>query len=101
LATQGGAVANGHLFGDVLAFGMTMCMAIMMLTTPFAVSMPNEANLFLFATTLLGLGMVFLAVDGQMVLGTESALINTLEMPLAVACRDTLLCGSSPRAPGE
>ena len=27
----GGAVAEGHLFGDVLAFGMTICMAIMML----------------------------------------------------------------------
>ena len=27
----GGAVAEGHLFGDVLAFGMTVCMAIMTL----------------------------------------------------------------------
>jgi drug/metabolite transporter (DMT)-like permease len=27
----GGAIADGHLFGDLLAFGMTICMAIMML----------------------------------------------------------------------
>ena len=27
----GGAAAEGHLFGDLLAFGMTVCMAIMML----------------------------------------------------------------------
>jgi hypothetical protein len=27
----GGAAADGHLFGDIFAFGMTLCMAIMML----------------------------------------------------------------------
>jgi drug/metabolite transporter (DMT)-like permease len=109
----GGAVADGHLFGDVLAFGMTLCMAIMMLiirehhetpmlpaaclsallcpllvwpfASPFEVSMPDMLKLLLFGTTQFGLGLVFLTVGGQMVSATENALINTLETPLAVA----------------
>jgi len=31
----GGAVTQGHLFGDLLAFGMALCMAIMMLIIHF------------------------------------------------------------------
>jgi drug/metabolite transporter (DMT)-like permease len=109
----GGAVADGHLFGDVLAFGMTLCMAIMMLIIrehhetpmlpaaclsallcpllvwPFAasfnVSTEDMLKLFLFGTTQFGLGLVFLTIGGQMVTATENALINTLETPLAVA----------------
>jgi drug/metabolite transporter (DMT)-like permease len=109
----GGAVADGHLFGDVLAFGMTLCMAIMMLIIrqhhetpvlpaaclsallcpllvwPFAAPLDVAAidllKLFLFGTTQFGLGLVFLTVGGQMVSATENALINTLETPLAVA----------------
>ena len=42
-------------------------------------------KLFPFGTTQFGLGLVFLAVGGQMVSATENALINTLETPLAVA----------------
>jgi drug/metabolite transporter (DMT)-like permease len=108
----GGAVAEGHLFGDVLAFGMAVCMAIMMLiirqhhatpmlpaaclsallcplivwpfAAPFDVSMPDMLTLFLFGTTQFGLGLIFLTVGGQMVSATENALINTLETPLAV-----------------
>jgi drug/metabolite transporter (DMT)-like permease len=108
----GGAVADGHLFGDVLAFGMTLCMAIMMLIIrehhetpmlpaaclsallcpllvwPFAasfnVSTEDMLKLFLFGTTQFGLGLVFLTIGGQMVTATENALINTLETPLAV-----------------
>jgi drug/metabolite transporter (DMT)-like permease len=109
----GGAVADGHLFGDVLAFGMTVCMAIMMLiirqhhetpmlpaaclsallcallvwpfAAPLDVSTIDLLKLFLFGTTQFGLGLVFLTVGGQMVSATENALINTLETPLAVA----------------
>jgi drug/metabolite transporter (DMT)-like permease len=100
----GGAVADGHLFGDVLAFGMTLCMAIMMLiirehhetpmlpaaclsallcpllvwpfASPFEVSMPDMLKLLLFGTTQFGLGLVFLTVGGQMVSATENALIT-------------------------
>ena len=109
----GGAVADGHLFGDLLAFGMTLCMAIMMLiirqhhetpmlpaaclrrycahllvwpfAAPLDVSTIDLLKLFLFGTTQFGLGLVFLTVGGQMVSATENALINTLETPLAVA----------------
>jgi drug/metabolite transporter (DMT)-like permease len=109
----GGAVADGHLFGDVLAFGMTLCMAIMMLiirehretpmlpaaclsallcplvvwpfAAPLDVARGDVGNLFLFGTTQFGLGLVFLTVGGQMVSATENALINTLETPLAIA----------------
>jgi drug/metabolite transporter (DMT)-like permease len=109
----GGAVADGHLFGDVLAFGMTICMAIMMLiirehrdtpmlpaaclsallcplvvwpfAAPFDVGWDSMAKLFLFGTTQFGLGLILLTVGGQMVSATENALINTLETPLAIA----------------
>jgi drug/metabolite transporter (DMT)-like permease len=108
-----GAVAEGHLFGDLLAFGMTACMAIMMLiirqhhetpmlpaaclsallcpllvwpfASPFEVATGDLLRLFLFGTTQFGLGLVFLTVGGQMISATENALINTLETPLAVA----------------
>ena len=109
----GGAVAEGHLIGDLLAFGMTVCMAIMMLiirqqqqtsmlpaaclsallcplvvwpfTAPLAVGTGDMLNLFLFGTTQFGLGLVFLTLGGRLVSATENALINTLETPLAVA----------------
>ena len=109
----GGAVAEGHLIGDLLAFGMTLCMAIMMLiirqqqqtsmlpaaclsallcplvvwpfVSPVAIDMGDMVNLFLFGTTQFGLGLVFLTLGGRLVSATENALINTLETPLAVA----------------
>jgi drug/metabolite transporter (DMT)-like permease len=109
----GGATADGHLTGDLLAFGMAVCMAIMMLiirehhetpmlpaaclsallcpivvwpfAVPFEVSTPDMLKLFLFGTTQFGLGLVFLTVGGQMVSATENALVNTLETPLAIA----------------
>jgi drug/metabolite transporter (DMT)-like permease len=108
----GGAISDGHLLGDVLAFGMTVCMAIMMLiireqhatpmlpaaclsallcpllvwplAAPLDVTAADMANLFLFGTTQFGLGLVLLTVGGQMVAATENALINTLEAPLAI-----------------
>jgi drug/metabolite transporter (DMT)-like permease len=109
----GGASAEGHLIGDLLAFGMTFLMAIMMLiirdrqqtsmlpaaclsallcpllvwpfAAPFTVGSEDMANLFLFGTTQFGLGLVLLTLGGRLVSATENALINTLETPLAVA----------------
>jgi drug/metabolite transporter (DMT)-like permease len=108
-----GAVADGHLFGDLLALGMALLMSVVMLiirrhhetpmlpaaclsallcpllvwpfTSALAVATPDMLNLFLFGTTQFGLGLVFLTIGGQMVSATENALINTLETPLAVA----------------
>jgi drug/metabolite transporter (DMT)-like permease len=106
----GGAIADGHLIGDILAFGMTVCMAIMMLiirqhhemsmlpaaclsallcpllvwpfAAPFEVSPPDMLKLFLFGTTQFGLGLVFLTVGGQRVSATENALLNRRRSPL-------------------
>jgi len=108
-----GAAVEGHLFGDLLAFGMTFFMAIMMLiirqqrqtpmlpaaclsallcplvvwpfTPPFAIGMGDMLYLFLFGTTQFGLGLIFLTLGGRLISATENALINTLETPLAVA----------------
>jgi drug/metabolite transporter (DMT)-like permease len=108
-----GAITDGHLTGDLLAFGMAVCMAIMMLiireyhetpmlpaaclsaflcalpvwpvASPFDVATGDMVNLFLFGTTQFGLGLLLLTVGGQMVSATENALINTLESPLAIA----------------
>jgi drug/metabolite transporter (DMT)-like permease len=90
----GGAAADGHLFGDILAFGITLCMAIMMLiirqhhespmlpaaclsallcpllVRPFAAPLDvgtiDVLKLFLFGTTQFGLGLVFLTIGGRM-----------------------------------
>jgi drug/metabolite transporter (DMT)-like permease len=108
-----GALVEGHLFGDLLAFGMTVCMATVMLiirqqrqtsmlpaaclsallcplmvwpfASPFSVDAHEMFNLFLFGTTQFGLGLVLLIAGGRLVSATENALINTLETPLAVA----------------
>ncbi len=109
----GGATADGHLTGDLLAFGMALCMAVMMLiirqrhetpmlpaaclsallcpivvwplAAPFEIATGDMLKLFLFGTMQFGLGLVLLTVGGQMISATENALINTLETPLAVA----------------
>jgi drug/metabolite transporter (DMT)-like permease len=109
----GGAVTDGHLIGDLLAFGMTVCMAMMMLIlrrqqatpmlpaaclsallcplavwpfgAPLAVGGGDMLNLFLFGTTQFGLGLALLTVGGRWVSATENALLNTLEAPLAIA----------------
>ena len=108
-----GAAADGHLTGEILAFGMALCMAIMMLiirrhhetpmlpaaclsallcplvvwpfASPFAIAPGDLFYLALFGTTQFGLGLVFLTMGGRLVSATENALINTLEAPLAVA----------------
>lgn len=109
----GGAFTEGNLDGDLLAFAMTFCMAIMMLilrrhrdtpmlpaaclsallcpltvwpfAAPFAVDAGNLGQLFLFGTTQFGLGLVLLTLGGRFVSASENALLNTLETPLAVA----------------
>jgi drug/metabolite transporter (DMT)-like permease len=122
-----GAVADGHLTGDLLAFGMTLLMAVMMLiirqqhetpmlpaaclsallcplgvwpfASPFDIASIDLFKLFLFGTTQFGLGLVFLVIGGRLVSATENALINTLELPLAVAwvwvCFNEMPTGSS------
>lgn len=106
-----GAVTEGHLFGDLLAFGVTLCMAVMMLIirehrdTPmlpaaclsallcslvvWPVAAPGSAHptdmgsLFLFGTTQLGLGLLLLTLGTRLISATESALMSALEAPLA------------------
>ncbi len=107
----GGAAMEGHLFGDLLAFGVTVCMAMVMLIirrhrdTPmlpaaclssflcslmvWPVAAPGTArpadmvSLALFGTTQLGLGLVLLTLGTRLISATESALMSTLESPLA------------------
>jgi drug/metabolite transporter (DMT)-like permease len=109
----GGAAIEGHVFGDVLAFGMTVCMAVVMLiirehrqismlpaaclsalfcpllvwpfASPFSVGDSDMLKLLLFGTAQFGLGLVLLALGGRLISATENALLNTLETPLAVA----------------
>jgi drug/metabolite transporter (DMT)-like permease len=109
---MGGAMHEGRLIGDLLAFGMTLCMSVMMLiirqrqqtpmvpaaclsaflcpllvwpvAAPLAVGGTEMLWLLLFGTTQFGLGLVFLTLGGRLVSATETALINTLETPLAV-----------------
>jgi drug/metabolite transporter (DMT)-like permease len=120
-----GSAAAGNLVSDLLAFGMTVCMAIMMLilrqyhatpmlpaaclsallcplvvwpfAAPLAIGAVDLFNLFLFGTAQFGLGLALLTAGGRWVSATENALLNTLEAPLAVAW--VWLCfGESPSA---
>ena len=107
----GGAVSDGHLFDDVLAFGMTLCMAIMMLiirqhrATPMlpaaclsAATVPTDglavrrtarrinarpAQAVPVRHNAVWSGLVFLTV--VVVSATENALMNTLVKQPAVA----------------
>lgn len=106
-----GASAEGHLVGDLLAFGTTFCMAGVMLiirrhrdtpmlpaaclsaflcsaavwpvAAPGAARSTDMAYLVLFGTTQLGLGLILLTLGTRLVSATESALMNALEGPLA------------------
>jgi drug/metabolite transporter (DMT)-like permease len=108
----GGAIGQGHLVGDLLAFGMTLCMAMMLLiirrhrdvsmlpaaclsallcplfvwpvAAPLGVTLTELLFLVLFGTVQFGLGLVFLTLGGQLVTATENALVSTLETPMAV-----------------
>ncbi len=109
----GGAFREGRLLGDLLAFGMTLCMALMMviirkhrdtpmlpaaalsaflcslavspLARPGAVAPAELAYLALFGTTQFGLGLLLLTLGTRLISATESALISALEAPLAPA----------------
>jgi drug/metabolite transporter (DMT)-like permease len=106
-----GAVMEGHLFGDLLAFGMTMCMALMMIiirrhrdtpmlpaaclsaflcpvvvapiARPAAAGATDLLFLALFGITQFGLGLLLLTLGARLISATESALMNALEGPLA------------------
>lgn len=107
----GGAVMEGHVLGDLLAFGMTLCMAVMMLlirryrdtpmlaaaclsaflsslvvwplASPWNVPPAEMMYLALFGTTQFGLGLLLLTLGTRLISATESALISALESPLA------------------
>ncbi len=108
---MGGASRAGHLAGDLLALGMTLLMATMMviirqyrqtpmlpaasasallcallawpLAMPLSVSSVQMLQLALFGVTQFGMGLLLLTLGTRLVSATESALVNTLEMPLA------------------
>jgi drug/metabolite transporter (DMT)-like permease len=109
----GGAAKEGHLFGDLLAVGTTLCMAVMMILirkyreTPmlpaaclsaflcplavWPVAAPGNVRpadmgyLALFGTTQFGLGLLLLTLGTRLISATESALVSALEAPLAIA----------------
>jgi drug/metabolite transporter (DMT)-like permease len=109
--TVDGAVVEGHLFGDLLAFMMTALVSAMMVlirnnkTIPmfpaaaisalssaalvFPFADPLGANrtdmlyLFLFGTTQFGLGLLLLTLGTRLVSATRSALWGSAEIPMA------------------
>jgi drug/metabolite transporter (DMT)-like permease len=111
LMAGGGGWSHGRLIGALLACGTTVLMAVMMLTVrryratpmlpaaaasallaallvaplaaPLAVTAREMAELALFGITQLGLGLVLLTLGTRLVSATESALIGTIEVPLA------------------
>lgn len=106
----GGSVREGHLFGDLLAFGMALCMAGMMvlirryrdtpmlpaaalsallcpvfvwpLAHPGAAGGTNMFYLVLFGVTQFGLGLILLTLGARLISATETALIQATEVPL-------------------
>jgi drug/metabolite transporter (DMT)-like permease len=110
LIMVGGSVREGHLTGDLLAFGMAMCMAAMMLIIrrhretpmmpaaclsallcplfvwpgahPGAASGTNMLYLVLFGVTQFGLGLLLLTLGARLISATETALIQASEVPL-------------------
>ena len=111
IVMMGGAAMEGHLFGDLLAFGMTVCMALVMIiirrhrdtpmlpaaclsaflcplvvapvARPAGVGPIDLLYLALFGTTQFGLGLLLLTLGARLISPTESALISALEGPLA------------------
>jgi drug/metabolite transporter (DMT)-like permease len=107
----GGAARTGHLSGDLLALGMTLAMAVMMIIirehreTPMlpasclsaflsalvilpvaAPASPDAAEMLylaLFGTTQFGLGLLLLTLGTRLISATESALVGAIETPLA------------------
>ncbi|MGH7044049.1 MAG: DMT family transporter [Acetobacteraceae bacterium] len=107
----GGPGGHAQLAGEALAFGATVLLAAMMLivrrhratpmlpaaaasallaallvwplAAPFAVNAREMGELALFGVTQLGFGLVLLTLGTRLLSATESALIGTLEVPLA------------------
>jgi drug/metabolite transporter (DMT)-like permease len=107
----GGSAREGHLIGDLLAFGVAVCMAGMMLVIrrhrdtpmlpaaclsallcplfvwplahPSAATGTNMLNLVLFGVTQFGLGLLLLTLGARLISATESALFQAIEVPLA------------------
>lgn len=110
LAAVGGA-AEGHWSGDLVAVGMTLLMGVMIvlarrypgipmvpaaflstliagaIALPFATLWPLDTRtlllLALFGATNTALGLILFAIGSTMIPATETALIGTLEAPLA------------------
>jgi drug/metabolite transporter (DMT)-like permease len=110
LVMVGGSVREGHLTGDLLAFGMAVCMAGMMLIIrrhrdtpmmpaaclsaflcplfvwpaahPGAAAGTNMLYLVLFGVTQFGLGLLLLTLGARLISATETALIQASEVPL-------------------
>jgi drug/metabolite transporter (DMT)-like permease len=107
----GGAAMEGHIAGDLMASGTTLCIAIAMVmirrhgatpmlpavclsaflvslgvcpfARPGAATMQDIVNLFLFGTTQFGLGLLLLTLGMRLISATESALLGLIETPLA------------------
>ena len=104
-----GDAGDGHFLGDALAFGMTVCMALVMIVVhrypgvpmlgaaclscvltsasvgPLAswdITASDLGRLVLFGSQL-GIGQALLMIGTRLVSATESALIGTLDAPLA------------------
>jgi len=107
----GTALAEGRLLGDLLAFGMTAFLSLMMvilrksrsidmgpamglsaflcalIVLPFAHPMAVNARdfglLVLFGSVQFGLGLLLMALGSRLVPATRAALISVLDTPLA------------------
>lgn len=107
----GGAAIEGHIAGDLMAFGTTFCIAVAMVMIrrhgatpmlpavclsaflvslgvwPFArpgiATVQDIVNLFLFGTIQFGLGLLLLTLGMRLISATESALLGVIETPLA------------------
>ena len=108
-----GALASGHLLGDLLALIMTILISAMMVilhrnrnismlpasclsaflcavivapvSHPFSASAHDFLSLALFGTMQFGLGLLLLTLGTRRVSATRAALIGSLETPLAPA----------------
>lgn len=107
----GGAAGQGHLAGDLLGMGMTVLMSVVMVifrehrdtpmlpasfmsallcsllvapvSAPAAVNWSDAWLLIAFGVGQLGLGLLTLTLGARLISATESALISTVEVPLA------------------
>lgn len=105
------ALSVGHVLGDLLALGMTMLMALMMvvirknrhvsmlpaaclsafacavavlpLCRPAEVTAGDLVLLGLFGTTQFGLGLLLLTIGSRLISATRASLLANLELPFA------------------